>query len=256
MKISKRLLSILGLILITAFYSCKKSSPKPTPPAPPPANLMAHWALNGNAIDASRYGNNGTAINTTAVADRFGNANSALHFDGVSSYIIVPDSVRLRLTTTDFTLNAWIKLDAYSGDYVSAIISKRFAGADNGWLWAINGQSNVPMYPLGSVYWGPGGGEFDATSTKQVTIGNWHMITCVYTYAAQTLSIYIDGVLDNTLNSVLAPNPTENAPLYIGMDTDGQPYGEYYFKGSLDEIRIYNTVLDQSAINLLYTATN
>ncbi len=50
--------------------------------------------------------------------------------------------------------------------------------------------------------------------------------------------VYIDGVFDNTLNSVLAPNPTETAPLYIGMDTNGQPYGEYYFKGSLDEIRI------------------
>ena len=256
MKILKTMVPIVGILLISVSYSCKKSSPKPTPPVLPPANLVAHWALNGNATDASRYNNNGTAINTTAVADRFGNANSALHFDGVSSYIIVPDSVRLRLANTDFTVNAWVKLDAYSGNYVSTIISKRVAGADNGWLWAINGQGNVPTYPLGSVYFGPGGGEADAVSTTQISIGNWHMITCVYTYAAQTLSIYIDGVLDHTVNAMMSPNASISAPLYIGEDVDGQPGGEYYFNGSLDEIRIYNTALDQTSIQQLHSSTN
>ena len=130
MKALKLVIPVAGLLLVCVFFSCKKSSPKPTPPVPPPANLTAHWELNGSAVDASRYGNNGTAFNTSPVADRFGNANGALHFDGSTSYMRVPDSVRLRLANMDFTLNAWVKLDAYSGDYVSAIISKRISGAD------------------------------------------------------------------------------------------------------------------------------
>src|ERR1700743_171658 len=159
MKIVKNLSLILGILIISVFYSCKKSSNKPTPPTPPPANLMAYWPLNNNAADKSRYGNNGVAFNTTAVADRFGNANSALHFDGTTSYIAVPDSVGLRLANTDFTVNAWVKLDSYNSYYASAIISKRLTGANNGWVWAIHGQGHTP---LGAVYFGPGGGNPDA----------------------------------------------------------------------------------------------
>ncbi len=51
----------------------------------------------------------------------------AYHFDGSTSYISVPDSVSLRLNNTDFTLNAWIKLDSYNSSYLSTIISKRFS---------------------------------------------------------------------------------------------------------------------------------
>jgi hypothetical protein len=256
MKVLKFLIPIAGILLISAFYSCSKSSPKPTSPVLPPANLVAHWELNGNANDASRYGNNGAAIGTTAVADRFGNAGSALHFDGFSSYVVIPDSIRLRLINTDFTINAWIELDAYSYENVSAIMSKRISGSNNGWLFAVNGQGNTPTYTLGSVYYGPGGGNADAISSKAVSIGSWHMITCVYTYAAQTLSIYIDGVLDHTVNSILSPNASISAPLYIGEDTDGTPTGQYFFKGSMDDIRIYNTALDLSSIQQLRSATN
>jgi len=256
MKVFKLLIPVAGILVISVFYSCKKSSPKPTPPTLPPVNLVAHWALNGNANDASRYGNNGAAINTTPVADRFGNPNNALYFNGSTSYIIVPDSARLRLAGTDFTVNAWVKLDAYSNDYVSTIISKRIQGANNGWLFAINGFGDTPTYTLGSVYYGPGGGDADAAGSTAVGTGNWHMITCVYTYAAQTLSIYIDGALDHTVNSILSPNAVVAAPLYIGDDTDGFSTGQYFFKGSMDDIRIYNTALDQSSIQQLETATN
>ncbi len=104
--------------------------------------LIAYWPFNNSAADQSGFGRNGTASNVTSVADRFGNANSAYHFDGSSSYVSVPDNVALRLNNTDFTLNAWVKLDAYNPSYLSTIISKRTSGVNNGWLWGFNGALN------------------------------------------------------------------------------------------------------------------
>jgi hypothetical protein len=242
---------IAGLFAVMAFYSCKKS--KPVTPALPPANLIAYWPLNGNANDASRYNNNGVANNVTFVADRNGNANNAAHFGGVSSYISVPDSVRLRLANTDFTLNAWVKLDAYNTQSVSSIISKRLAGENNGWLFAINGNLNTP---LGATYFGPGGGNSDAIGNIVLDTGKWYMVTCVYTLASETLSIYVNANLDNSVGGIASPNGSIAAPMYIGMDMSTPGDEEYFLNGSLDEIRIYNTALTQTSIQQLYTNTN
>ena len=99
---------ILASGLLLTVFSCKKSKHE-VPVTPPPANLMAYWPLDGNGLDKSRYGNNGIVQGATPTTNRFGKANAAYHFDGGSSYIFVPDSARLRLGNTDYTLNAWVK---------------------------------------------------------------------------------------------------------------------------------------------------
>jgi hypothetical protein len=43
--------------------------------------------FNGNAIEESGNGNNGTVNGATLTEDRFGNPNSAYHFNGTSDYI-------------------------------------------------------------------------------------------------------------------------------------------------------------------------
>ena len=242
---------ILCLLLVLLIDSCKKSKTTPAP-IPPPVNLVAYWPLDDNANDKSRYGNNGIAFDVTPTANRYGKANSAYHFNGTSSYIAVPDSVKLRLGNTDFTLNAWVNLDNYNGEYLSAIISKRFSGENSGWLWGINGNLNTP---LGVVYYGPGGGNANAMGNTVLTTGRWYMVTCVYSIANAQLSVYINGVLDNQVSGILPANASASANLYIGTDNpdNGNPY---FFQGSLDEIRIYNTALNLSSIQQLYTSTN
>jgi len=255
-QIKNFLLMLTAILSVGLITSCKKSKPvTPTPPLPP-ANLVAHWQLDGNAVDASRYGNNGTAIGTTAIADRFGKPNGALQFDGTSSYIVVPDSVRLRLGNTDFTLNLWVKSSAYNSAAVSALISKRITGANNGWLWGLNGALNTNLGPLGSVYYGPGGGNSDAVGTTAVALNQWTMVTCVYTLSTQTLTIYINGTLDNSTTGIKSPNSSISAPLYIGTDQLAPGQQEYFFAGAMDDIRIYNTALSQSDISQLHSAAN
>jgi hypothetical protein len=215
------------------------------------AGLIAYYPFNNSGHDLSGNGNDGTVYNITSVPDRNGKANSAYHFDGLSSYIAVADNQALRLGNTDFTLSAWVNLDSYNTSFVSTIISKRVSGINNGWLWALNGNQNPP--PLGGVYYGPGGGNADAVGSKVLVPGTWYMVTCVYTKASSQVTIYVNGVPDQSVNGILPANSTTNVPLYIGKDGSAGANG-YYFQGSLDDIRIYGKALSAGTVQQLYNA--
>ena len=49
------------------------------------SGLVAHYPFNGNANDESGNANHGTVNGATLTTDRFGNANKAYSFDGVSN---------------------------------------------------------------------------------------------------------------------------------------------------------------------------
>ena len=266
MKTLNKILSIVAstLLVVSVLSSCQKSANNISPQSPKlPAGsmsqsfntangLIAYWPFDGNTNDLSGFGRNGTGTNLTATTDRFGVAGKAYHFDGSTSYVSVPDNVALRLNNTDFTLNAWIKLDSYNSSYLSTIVSKRFSGLNNGWLWGINGALNTPQ---GATYYGPGGGTGNANAigTTVLNTGQWYMVTCVYSLANQQLSIYINGVLDNTSNNILSASATATAALLIGKDG---ATGGYYFQGSMDDVSIYNSALSLSSVKQLYNVTS
>jgi hypothetical protein len=215
--------------------------------------LIAYYPFNNSAADSSGNGNNGTANNVTTTADRSGKANSAYHFDGATSYIVVKDNTKLRLSNNDVTLNAWVNLDSYGSSFGYNILTKHYSGNDNGWAWGITGTG---FTPTGIVTYGTGGTSASARGNKIVNVDQWHMVTVVYRINTQTASIYVDGVLDNITSAFPSANPTINADLYIGRDDPSVPSNGYFFRGSLDDIRIYNRALSVHDIDALYTSTN
>ena len=72
-----------------------------------PANgLVGWWPCNGNANDVSGNGNNGTVNGATLTTDRFGNANSAYGFDGLSNFI---QTINSGPTGTGISVSYWYK---------------------------------------------------------------------------------------------------------------------------------------------------
>lgn len=167
--------------------------------------------------------------------------------------MVVADNSSLRLANTNITLSTWVKLDAYGSSYGSNILTKHIVGSNNGWAWGITGSA---YSPTGVVTYGPGGGSLLATGTKVIGIGQWHMVTSVYTLANQQLSIYVDGVLNTVSNNILSPSSAITANLYIGMDNPGVSPTGYYLQGALDDLRIYNRALSVKEIQKLLTVTN
>ncbi|MBI4547465.1 MAG: VCBS repeat-containing protein, partial [Ignavibacteriae bacterium] len=80
-------------------------------------NVVALWHFDegsGNILhDASPYHNDGVIHNATWVPGRFG---LALHFNGLTSYVVLPNSPSLKLEN-EFTLEAWLSLDTLDFGY-------------------------------------------------------------------------------------------------------------------------------------------
>jgi hypothetical protein len=217
----------------------------------PTANLIAYWPLTRTATDQSGHNYNGASNNVTATTDRFGNPFGAYGFNGASSYVRVPDTVTLRLDSASFTFNAWVKLSSYNSSFGSVIVSKRSAGADNGWSWGITGASTIPT---GTVSYRPDGFA-SAIGNVVIPLNTWHMVTSVYTLSNHTLQIYVDGVLDNTTAAIPAPKAMENAQLFIGEDDPALGTG-YHFEGAINDVRIYRKALTGAERNQLLNALN
>ena len=214
--------------------------------------LIAYYPFDNSAVDSSGNGNTGKLFNVIATADRFGNQNSAYYFKGdSSSYITIKDKTALRLSNTDFSINVWVDLSAYTTALGSHIMSKRNPGDNNGYTYSISGSGNTQL-PLGSLGFGAGGDNLGAYSTSGISINTWHMLTLIYNLSKSQVTYYIDGVYNNTINNMSSPNSMTDAMLYIGKDNPAL-FTNYFLNGSLDELRIYGRKLSKHEISVLLT---
>jgi hypothetical protein len=212
------------------------------------SGLLAYYPFTGNAIDSSGNINNGTVYGATLITDRFGTANSAYIFNGTSDYISLPLLSALNgLTNASFSF--WIKTDGLnnSGTIIGHFGNTNGAvGANAGIL--IETINNNEIF-LGN-YSGAGGIYSPAFAALL-----WHHIAINIDFNqslnTDKVKIYIDNQLSN-LNFQQFNNKIGNATsTYIGRrNTDFNTYGDY-FKGTLDEIRIYNRTISPQEIKYL-----
>jgi hypothetical protein len=75
-------------------------------PFDPNEGLVAYFPFDGNALDMSGNGNDGTVYGATLSTDRNGDANKAYSFDGVNDWIGLSQQIP---DLENFTLSAWFK---------------------------------------------------------------------------------------------------------------------------------------------------
>lgn len=208
--------------------------------------LVAYYPFNGNVNDESGNGNDGVVDGASLTQDRKGNTNSAYSFDGVDDYIEIPHSDEFNLT--DFTLVAWCRISEI-GEHGARLIHK----------WNNNSSWNTHNYGLGLSSNGysivgfknlqPSVQGFGAEGNTNNNDDNWHQIIgCVK--GGEFIKIYVDGVLENSEEITAVPEYA-NSPIRIGKTEDSiNWYG--CPKGDIDNIRIYNRVLNEAEIETLY----
>jgi len=220
-------------------------TPTSTPGAPTPdPSLVAHWKLDEGsgtaASDSSGNGNDGTLNGPTWVAGRVG---SALSFDGTSDYVDVPDDDTLDLTT-GATVMGWVKVDATTG-YVQVLVSKWFACPgewESAWVFEMEPDGITARW---STTIGTG---FDMLlSNSTVPLGTWFHYAA--TYDGSVKKIYINGQ-ETASRAVPGTLGTNSNPLEIGRNAfvTCLPEQRNWFKGTLDDIRIYNRALTAQEI--------
>jgi hypothetical protein len=223
--------------------------------------LLAYYPFNNNANDLSGHGNNGIAYDLSSVPDRFGKPNAAVYFNGTSSYIRIKDNQPLRLKNNDFTINYWVYLDEYNSSTGSAVLAKNTGPYQNGWNASITGYAavNAEAGKLGRAFYNvSGGGDPFAVGNMIIDTGKWTMVTILYSNQQHVITFYINGVLDAATPNIPTPNPTTATDLFIGKNTYIDPSGitpAYLIKGRLDDIRIYNRMINKEGINKLFART-
>ncbi|MCW2993439.1 MAG: hypothetical protein JWQ18_934, partial [Conexibacter sp.] len=220
--------------LDSASWKVTATSTPPTNPTPPTTTgLVAAYNFNetsGTTVkDLSGHGLNG--VRSGATSTTLGKYGRGLSFDGDKDQVTVADNNLLDLTT-GMTLEAWVLPSTISG-FRTAFAKERGTGLSYG-LYA----SSDTGKPAGDVFTTSG---FDTRGTAGLATTRWNHIAA--TYDGTSLSLYVDGVLAST-KKVPGSLTTSTGALRIGGTTS---WGEW-FKGRMDELRIYNKALTAAQI--------
>ena len=212
----------------------------------PTTGLVAWYPFNGNAKDSSGNGNNGTAVGSiTWGKDRFDGADRAAVFNGTTSYVNVDSSSTLAISG-DITVSAWVKADTMTSG--SCIVEKYYRNtlSDHGWLLQADGSGKAFFEGRD----GSGGGNtIKSGFGAEVDNNKWHHV--VGQRAGSVWKIYVDTVLSNQFNASSTGSINSGGPLAIGAYLNTTPVNGVW-KGSMDDIRIYNRALNGQEIFSLY----
>lgn len=203
------------------------------------SGLQAHLPLNGDGRDSSQYGRNGVLKNVIAVPDRFGRQQGALRFDGNTSTVNLTNTSAMGFP--NFSFCAWAK-PAEQSDIHPTLVVVGTAEADQ--YIAIPQDGRGWMY--GSWYnYGP-----DQASTYIMPDTNWHHV--LVTRSNNIGRIYVDCILQGEVYFTSAsPAPYYGtSPTKSSIGSRHEEFG-YYYAGDLDDVRIYNRILNSNEISAL-----
>jgi hypothetical protein len=213
--------------------------------SPIPTNgLVAWYPFNGNANDESGNGNNGIVNGASLTTDRFGNLNEAFSFNGITNFIEVPTSKSIEFTNS-YTLSGWFNADIWFGTSISdrTIISKNACTGGSGGYEIMIGGNDGNIANTGVIT----GKSFVLRSTGY-SINNWYMVTA--TFDGSTVKLYVNGILTNS-QAISGSIQNSSQPLHFGRRCGGSIYDQW-FKGEIDDFRLYNRALTQNEINSLF----
>jgi hypothetical protein len=188
--------------------------------------------------DANNNINSGGDLDYRDYFDIIPPSRATLYFDGINDYVS-GDSFTNGLN--ELTVMAWVKSD--NGNSTNMVIT----GEDIAFkLWLQNG--NQPAFSIstnGSSQQTVGG-----CSCSTINFNEWHHLVGSFSANTGLIKLYLDGVLLDSKSitglSLTASNDTSGV-FEIGRFSNKLSNGQY-FKGAIDEVRVFNTLLTDDQI--------
>lgn len=234
-------IAIIGLLVSIVFVATKSAREKARIAKGLQFASSVHHALGAYAVgiwdfdlqtadDASGYNNDGTINGATFTPDTPSGKGYALSFDGVDDYVNIPNDTSLN--PEKITMMAWVYPLAYN--YYGHILRKnpqyilRF--------YSTTGKIQGYVYVSGA--W-----RYCTTPTdKTASLNQWTHL--VHTYDGAIGKVYINGEVGCTY-SYTGVISSATSSLKIGADWS-------FFKGLIDDPRIYEEPLSSTQIRKLY----
>jgi hypothetical protein len=202
------------------------------------AGLVGWWKLDEtsgtSAKDSSDNDNNGTLVGGPQWQPSGGKLGGALKFDGVDDYVDTGYNANL----SNWTVAVWVKSPtAPSGENQSGPVhgEKNYQINWNHMMENFRGAAGVQT-----------GGAWYPASFGNLQADTWYHLAV--TYDGENLKAYKDGVLITNNSDPAGPPSTENETLKFGRHAAGNDF----FKGTVDDVRVYNYAFSDAQVTALY----
>lgn len=178
----------------------------------------------------------GTAWGNGAI----GKYNSSLNFDGTDDYVDAGTNSIFNIINS-ITVSGWIKTTNTSAQ---EIVARGLTGASDHTYALYSDANGHAVFSVANGY-SFGTGDI-VTGTKVINDGNWHFVLGRFT--GTSLEVYTDGLLDASKNKSTTPTSNTSLKVLIG----NIPGYSLYFKGQIDDVRIYNYALTSDQIQQVF----
>ena len=212
-------------------------------------DLIAYYPLNGDAMDLGGNSNNGDLLGGVGpTADRWGNPCGALLFNGTDGYVNVPNSQSLQTPTNKYSVTSWFLIDNPNSDpYNWITLLCKGEGQYESWT---NPQYRVQVLQAqnqSTVSISTDFTEYDGDYEQhRIPANTW--VFLALTYDGNTVRLYLNAT-EVWSFPYSQRFQTNTAPLNIGRDIPG---ATEYFRGKLDELRIFSSALSKIQIQDLF----
>jgi len=211
-------------------------------------NLVSEWTFdNASNPGEDTWGNNNGTLYGANGLPQLQTKGECVHgtclfFDGVDDYIEVLNNNSLDFTV-NLTISLWLKTTSSLGAGVISKQNNNTGGGSPKYIIDIGDTGQVRFF--GYIGTNPVG--ITTRLGPSYNNGEWHHITG--TFNGTDWSIYGDGAL---IQTYIESCTLENSiyPIYIGARNNNSTF----FKGSIDDVRIYNAALSSAQIKQEYVA--
>ncbi len=191
--------------------------------------LVAYYPFNGNAKDESGNGNDGEVEGVVIIDDK-------ATFDG-NGRIVIKESKGFE--DDAHSLSLWINLKDPSKLSYNPILIAKDSPAQRQWqLAAIIDDRKIHAH-----VWLDKPSKVEFLSKSKYPIEDWAHV--VQMWDGKKLSIYINGIFDSAVPAE-GSLMSGDSPISIGR------LDNYFVKGQMDNIRIYNRALSEEEVTALY----
>jgi hypothetical protein len=213
-----------------------------------PNTLVAWWKLDeadGNDVaDSSGNGHAGRLVGNPQWQPAEGKVGGALAFNGAGDFVEIGDETAFDIDGP-ITIAAWIKVNSFDKRW-QALVTK----GDTAWRLQRFAEEDTLAFHCTGIASVTGQRPEGIEGKKNVNDGQWHH--AVGLYDGSTVSLYVDGALDNSSKASGVIQMNDSA-VVIGGNSEQI---DREWNGMVDEVCIIAGAIDANAVRALYAGAS
>ena len=208
---------------------------------------IALYSLDSDASDTGGS-KDGTPTNITFGVG--GKINTSARFNGTDSYISLPNNLVNSVSGQLFSVCFWFNSDDITR-YAGTFSAYDYDGNNHGWT-IFTGYSSSKLRFLS---YAPSLATMDISGATTLSSNTWYHAAVTYDGTGGTCKLYVNGSLDGSGSTTGSRSYITNHTYYLGANNNGAGGVEGFYKGELDQVRVFSKALSATEVGTIYAET-